>query len=174
MKKQIVKVSVFVLIAGLIAVLDQWTKSIAVMYLKDAADVVLIPDVLVLRYVENTGMAFGLLEGARIFFFAATLIVVALIVFMVIRLPFKKRFLPLFLMLSGVTGGAVGNFIDRTFQGYVVDFIYVSAIRFPVFNTADIFVTVNAILLVIFLLFYYKDEELKALLPFGRKKPKEP
>lgn len=174
MKKIVLKLLGFFGIAGLIVVLDQWTKVIAAAHLRGNEGVVLIPNVLELKYVENTGMAFGLLEGARIFFFVATVLVMALIVYLIVRMPFKKRFLPLFLLITGVAGGAAGNFIDRTFLGFVVDFIYVSLIRFPVFNVADCFVTVCSLLLVTFLMFFYKDDELKALFPFRKKKPEEP
>ena len=54
---------------------------------------------------------------------------------------------------------AVGNFIDRLTRGYVVDFFYFSLIDFPIFNVADIYVTVTFIVLVLLIFFYYKDED---------------
>ena len=59
-----------------------------------------------------------------------------------------------------IFAGAIGNFIDRIRQGFVVDFLYFELIDFPIFNVADIYVTVGCILLILLLLFYYKDEEL--------------
>ena len=55
--------------------------------------------------------------------------------------------------------GAFGNLIDRVFRGYVVDFFYFKWIDFPVFNVADIYVTLSAIALIIVVLFYYKEED---------------
>jgi signal peptidase II len=59
-----------------------------------------------------------------------------------------------------VASGAVGNMIDRIRNQYVIDFFYVKAIDFPVFNVADIYVTVGAFLLIIALLFVYEEKEL--------------
>ena len=70
------------------------------------------------------------------------------------------RYLPLLLVCELIFSGAIGNFIDRVRQQYVVDFIYFSPIDFPVFNVADIYVTVGCALMVVLFLFYYKDEEL--------------
>ena len=55
--------------------------------------------------------------------------------------------------------GALGNFIDRVFRNYVVDFFYFKLIDFPVFNVADIYVTVAAFAMIILGLFYYKEED---------------
>ena len=60
-------------------------------------------------------------------------------------------------------GGAAGNFIDRLFRGYVVDFIYFSLIDFPVFNIADIYVVCGGIVLVLLVVFKYKDEDFEFL-----------
>ena len=57
-----------------------------------------------------------------------------------------------------ITGGAVGNFIDRVFRHYVVDFIYFELINFPIFNVADMYVVCAAALLIIVSLFVYKDD----------------
>lgn len=58
-----------------------------------------------------------------------------------------------------LTSGALGNLIDRIRLKYVIDFIYFSLIDFPVFNVADIYVTVSMIVLLLLVLFYYKDED---------------
>jgi signal peptidase II len=69
-----------------------------------------------------------------------------------------------------VGAGAVGNMIDRIFRKYVVDFVYFSLINFPVFNVADIYVTVAAVMLVILILFFYQEEDFDRIFP---KKTKE-
>ena len=62
----------------------------------------------------------------------------------------------------------IGNFIDRVTQRYVVDFFYFRLINFPVFNVADIYVTVAAVLLILCLLFY-KEEDFERILPTKKK-----
>ena len=59
--------------------------------------------------------------------------------------------------------GALGNFIDRVRQGYVVDFFYFSLINFPIFNVADIYIVVGTILLILLIFFYYKEEDLNVI-----------
>ncbi|MDY3716667.1 MAG: signal peptidase II, partial [Blautia sp.] len=68
-----------------------------------------------------------------------------------------------------ITAGAIGNLIDRVRLGYVVDFIYFSLIDFPVFNVADIYVTGSMILLILLVLFFYKNEEDFAFLARSKK-----
>ena len=61
--------------------------------------------------------------------------------------------------------------IDRVFRKYVVDFIYFSLINFPVFNVADIYVTVAAFMLVVLILFFYQEEDLNRV--FSKKREQE-
>ena len=168
MKNKWLKWVLFFAPIAVIAAVDQLTKYLAISSLMGKPSIPLIPGALELTYVENTGMAFGLLEDGTIFFYIMTAVALAVILFFVIRIPFEKRFLPLFILLSFIAGGAVGNLIDRIFRKYVVDFIYISLIRFPVFNVADIFVSLSCIALVIFLLFVYKDEDLKRIRIFKK------
>ena len=58
-----------------------------------------------------------------------------------------------------MAAGAIGNFIDRMMWHYVVDFLYIKAINFPVFNVADCYVTVSVALLIILILFVYKEDD---------------
>ena len=78
-----------------------------------------------------------------------------------------SEFNPLLWSLAILCAGAVGNLIDRIMHRYVIDFIYFSVINFPIFNVADIYVTVSVILLIILVLFHYKDTDLQKI--FGRK-----
>ena len=61
--------------------------------------------------------------------------------------PYSERavYLPLLTIATVLAAGALGNFIDRFFRGYVIDFIYFSLIDFPVFNLADVYVVVSGI-----------------------------
>ena len=71
-----------------------------------------------------------------------------------------------------IASGAVGNMIDRIRYDYVVDFIYLVIINFPIFNVADIYVTVATFLLVILILFVYKEDDL-SFLSFKQNKIRE-
>lgn len=144
-------------------VIDQLTKAAAVANLKNQYPRVLINNVFELLYLENRGAAFGILQGQKVFFVIITVVILAVIFYVFFRMPATSRFYPLRVLLVLVGAGAVGNFIDRIRQGYVVDFFYFKAINFPIFNVADIYVTCGAILLVLVILFYYKDEDLKQL-----------
>lgn len=107
-------------------------------------------------YVENRGAAFGILQDRRIFFIILTLVVVAYLLYYFIR-NINTNPKMLNLALSLIISGALGNFYDRLFHGYVVDFIEFSFVNFPVFNIADILVTLGSILLVVFILFSDMD-----------------
>ena len=139
--------------------LDQWTKHLAVTYLKGKPSYPLIPGVLEFVYVENTGATFGLMQGLRPLFLAlAPIVSVVLLVFMY-KMKQSRRFLPLRICFGFIVAGALGNFIDRLRLSYVIDFIYFKPINFPVFNVADIYVTCSCILLILLILFKYKEED---------------
>ena len=146
--------------AVLLIIFDQYTKNLAVAGLKGQEDIPIIKDIFELAYVENRGAAFGMLQNQQILFAVLTIAVLAGIVFVYLRLPVTKRFTPAKATLTLLTAGAIGNFIDRVTQGYVVDFFYFKLIDFPVFNVADIYVCVSVFFLAVLLLFYYKEEEI--------------
>lgn len=149
---------------------DQWTKALAVNHLMDQDPFVLIEGVFQLRYLENRGAAFGMMQGQKTFFLITAVIAVAMIAYAYFKLPWEKRFHPLRAIGLFIAGGAIGNMIDRVVLGYVVDFFYFELIDFPIFNVADIYVTCATILLAILILFYYKEEELDCLFPKKKEK----
>lgn len=159
-------------LTALLVILDQATKLAAVSALKDREPFVLIPGVFQLQYLENRGAAFGLLQNARIFFLTVTLIALVVVIYVLVRLPLKRKYIVLRFLMVLIAAGAVGNMIDRVFLGYVRDFLYFSLIDFPIFNVADIYVTCATILLILLLLFYYKEEDDFAFLSPGGKKGK--
>ena len=140
--------------------LDQFTKHLAVVHLKGQKPFVLIKGVFEFYYSENRGAAFGMLQGRQGFFFLIAAAVILAVLWAVYRMPAGKRYLPLMCSLFLLVSGAVGNMIDRLTQKYVVDFLYFKLIDCAIFNVADCFVTMGAILLAILILFVYKDEEL--------------
>lgn len=151
--------AVIVIAAGVI--LDQWSKYMAVLHLQGTDGVDLIPGVFRLTYLENRGAAFGVLQGQQWFFYIITAVILVAVLLVYRRMPAGRKFLPLRVCAVLIVSGALGNLIDRVGQGYVVDFFYFELIDFPVFNVADIFVTVSAVLLAVLLLLYYKEEDLE-------------
>ncbi len=147
----------------LLTVLDQWTKYLAVLYLKGQKSIVLIPGVFELQYLENRGAAFGMMQNQQWFFVLLTLMYLVAVVVIYFKIPRTKRFFPLHFLAILLTSGALGNFIDRVRLQYVVDFFYFSLINFPIFNVADIYVVVSFFLLMFLVLFVYKDEEFSFL-----------
>lgn len=151
------------LAAALLVALDQWTKHLAVVKLKGGGPFVLWDGVFELHYLENRGAAFGILQGQKGVFLICTALVLALIAFYYHRLPKERRFTPLRVTGVLLIAGAIGNLIDRMCYSYVVDFLYFKLIDFPVFNVADCYVTVGAVLLAVLILFVYREEELDFL-----------
>lgn len=143
--------------------LDQLTKHFAVLYLKNKASLKLIDGVFELHYLENTGAAFGMLQGQKLFFIMIAAVILVIIVYVLFKTPNNKKYTKLHVVLVMIAAGAVGNMLDRLRLDYVVDFLYFSLINFPIFNIADIYVTCAAVLLVIFLLFVYKESDLEFL-----------
>ncbi|MCF0124157.1 MAG: signal peptidase II [Pseudobutyrivibrio sp.] len=145
------------LIIGLI-ILDQFTKKLAI-NLKNTEDIILVNNVLQLHYLENNGAAFSILQGKQIFFKILTPIALAIMSYIYINLSKVDKFNDIKLILVFVFAGAVGNYIDRIRFEYVIDFIYFSLIDFPVFNIADCYVTCCMFLLIILILFKYKEDD---------------
>ncbi|MBQ4116925.1 MAG: signal peptidase II [Clostridia bacterium] len=131
-----------------VIVLDQITKYLAVKYLMPVVSVPIIKDVLHLTYVENSGAAFGMLQNHRWVFMILSTVVMVII--MVVMFKYKKYLHPI--MLTGlcfVVGGGIGNMIDRTINGFVVDFVDFTLINFAVFNIADTFICIGVGLLIL-------------------------
>lgn len=165
------KIAGIVIIIFLI-ILDQWTKKLAVLHLKDGPAFQLIKDVFELYYLENKGAAFSILWGQKTFFVIITGILFLIMFYLYIRMPEKIRFFWAKLVLILLMAGAVGNLIDRCIHNYVIDFFYFKLINFAVFNVADIYITVGAFLFIFTFCFYYKEEEIDEILPFLKKKEK--
>lgn len=141
---------------------DQLTKYLArrCLYLSGKGVFVLIEDVLELRYLENRGAAFGMMQDRTRFFAVFAMLVIAAASFIFMKSPDGRHFLPMRLSMAGLAAGALGNLIDRLRQGYVIDFIYFRIIHFPIFNVADILVTLSVALLIVLVVFVYKDHDL--------------
>lgn len=129
--------------------LDQLTKWLAVTYLKEIDTIPIIKNALHLTYLENRGAAFGMLKDHRwVFMIVSTIAIVAIIAVMLAH--YKKLYDPLlYVGLTFIAGGGIGNMIDRIALGYVVDFIDFRLIDFAIFNVADSFVCVGCALVIL-------------------------
>jgi len=137
-------------VAIVVLIADQVSKAVVTATLGPGGDrtvVTIVPNVVHLLYVENTGAAFGVLQGGGAFLTPLAVVVVAVLAIAFRRLIAESPWLSLALGLQ--FGGAIGNVVDRIRQGYVVDFIHVP--HWPTFNVADSAITVGVIILGFFL-----------------------
>lgn len=191
-KKTLILSGILVLI--LIA-LDQFTKYLAVVFLKNKPAIPIIKDIFELQYLENTSAAFGMdpisllhnifhfdifiqnpelyLNVRMWFFYLLTIGMILLFIWVFMKVPTHKRMIFIDIIIIFITAGAIGNLIDRISQQFVVDFLYFKLIDFPIFNVADIYVTCAAIALLILGIFYYKDEDVEMIFPSMKNKDKE-
>ena len=149
-----------ILIMMCLIVFDQFTKNLAVLKLKGNKSFVLIKGVFELEYLENKGAAFGIMQNMKYFFLVVAALMVIFVIYSLIKLPKGGKFILMEICLLLIGSGAVGNMIDRIMNDYVVDFFYFSLINFPIFNVADIYVTVACAVLIISILFVYKEDDL--------------
>lgn len=161
-------------------IIDRMTKVWAVSNLSGGKNIWLIPNTLQFYYLPNgnTGAAFGMLKGHQALFMIIAILVVAVIGYILYRLPLDKKYTFLSAMLVFIAAGGVGNMYDRAVQGYVVDFIYFSLINFPIFNVADIYVSVATVLLAVYIIFVIEENDFKEIeasikAPFSKKNGEE-
>ncbi len=157
-----------VVIMCLLIVLDQISKMWIVNHLMGHEPIVWIENVFELRYLENFGAAFGMFQNGKAFFLAAAVIMVLIISFILVKAPNEKKYIPWHVFLTLIAAGGLGNMIDRIRINYVIDFFYFKLINFPIFNVADIYVSIGTVLLIIFVLFVCKEDDL-SFISFKKK-----
>jgi signal peptidase II len=150
-----------IIIFTILLAIDQITKRAAVNILLPIGTFPVIDGIFSFTYVENRGAGFGILQGARWFFVVATASVLVGIVYYYVKLPKRRPYNYIRAGLVVLAAGAAGNGIDRLINGFVVDFFHTTFINFPVFNVADIYVTVSAVFLAITILIFVKGEDIK-------------
>ncbi len=136
-------------------VLDQITKKWAESTLKGSENIEVIKGYFTLRYVTNRGAAWGVFgnfrDSYRIpFFILITIVATIILLYYIIKLEDNK--IILLVALSSIFGGMIGNFIDRVFVRYVVDFIdwhYKEVYHWPTFNIADVAISVGMGLIIL-------------------------
>ena len=135
----------FIFLSLLICLLDQLSKYFISIDYKSIVKTDLI--IFTIDYVKNFGAAFNIFSGSRIFLSTVSILFSLILIYFILKNNINKTID--LLSYSFILGGSLGNGIDRIFKGYVVDFINLNFINFPIFNLADIAINIG-----FFLIFY--------------------
>lgn len=145
------KKAITLIVAVAAAVIDQVIKLVVINGLKPIGSVNIIDNLLRLTYVENKGMAFGMLANQRWIFIILTSVVIIALVIAVFKLKNQGKLF--YAAAALLIGGGIGNMIDRIAYGYVIDYIQLSFFP-PVCNFADYCVTAGVIVFLIYIFFF--------------------
>lgn len=145
----------YIVIGIVVFLLDIMSKLVVELHLKPIGSLPIWDRVFHLTYVENQGIAFGMFSGQRLTFIVITIAILGLLAYVFAKTKVRSEWMRWGMAL--VYGGAVGNLMERLAKGYVVDFLDIRLIQFPVFNIADIAVCVGAVCLMIH--FFTEKEE---------------
>ena len=158
-KGNLYKLSIFLTLCFLVAV-DLLTKNIAVSSLSLGTTEEFFLPFIDLLLLYNSGIAFGVLDNNNQFQIYGLLITGIMIVSYILYLAFKETSYKKMLGFSIIAGGALGNIIDRAINGHVTDFLHlkINNFSFFIFNMADAFITIGAILIIYFELKTNSDE----------------
>ena len=144
------------LILLFVVALDQITKQAAVQLLRPIGEYKLWENVFHLTYAQNQGAAFSILQNQRWILIGVTSVAcLALLVYLAVY--YRKLSPWIRTSITLIVAGGVGNLIDRTLHGYVVDFFYFVPINFPIFNVADIAAVTGCIMMMVWVLFVKRD-----------------
>jgi len=132
-----------ILYALFIILLDQVSKFIVLSTLGFQSSKNIIPNLLNLTLVRNEGAAFSLFSNSTTFLTITSVLASLLLITIILKSPPKSYWN--LIGLAYLLGGTVGNGIDRLFKGYVLDFLELVPINFPIFNIADISINIAII-----------------------------
>ncbi len=160
------------IIVLLLIVADQVVKYLATINLESNGSIIILEGILQLTYLKNTGGILGVLHDQSLFIVFIAVILVLIVMYFLSKLPDKPKFNIMHIVMSCMLAGGLGNLIDRIRFGYVIDFIYFIGIDFPIFNCADILISVSSVVLILLLIFFYKEKDLE-FLNFKQKRYRE-
>ena len=140
-KIKIITYSLFIIL------LDQVSKFSVLSTLGFERSINIIPNLINFTLVKNKGAAFSLFSNSTNFLTIISIIASLLLITIILKFPPKSYWN--FIGLSFLLGGTVGNGIDRLFKGYVLDFLELVPINFPIFNIADISINIAIIFFII-------------------------
>lgn len=155
-----------------LVVIDRITKYLAIIKLNPengGKPYKLIDKVLSFTYLENRGSIWGILQGKINFLLIISVLLFVILLYVYIKLPKNSNYNILLWIDAVMIAGALGNTYDRIFYDYVVDFIFVEIIHFPIFNFADCCITIAAVVTVVIILTKYKNDNFE-FLSFKKKK----
>ena len=163
MKKRVPMAIIAVII---LTAIDQLVKHVIASNFQIGQTRKIINGVFQLNYVQNRGAAWGSFSGKINFLLIITFVILLAAIYIYVKLAGnqEKKYTPLRIAFVFLISGAIGNMIDRIVRGYVVDMFDFCLINFPVFNVADIFVTCSFAVIVILILFKYKDDDLSEII----------
>lgn len=159
LRKKILLTADLFIIAGLYFA-DYFVERFVINNLKGKGSYIIIENVLQLTYKENSGGLFGFLNNQQLFIMFICLILFFPLFIILIKLPDGKKYTIANFMLSFILAGSAGNFIDRAKYQHAVDYIYFINVDFPVFNLSDLYITIGCLVILVLLIFYYKEIDL--------------
>ncbi|HBY57058.1 MAG TPA: signal peptidase II [Candidatus Atribacteria bacterium] len=145
----------FIVWTILVILFDQGSKFLVQQKMKIGESIPIIKGIFHITYIENPRTAFGIFQYQTIFLVIAILISVILTILISRKIVFKKESI-MYVPLTLVLGGAVGNLIDRLRTGRVIDFLDFRI--WPIFNFADTAIVCGMLILLVYFLFYTKEE----------------
>ncbi|MEG0229797.1 MAG: signal peptidase II [Oscillospiraceae bacterium] len=140
----------------LLIILDQLFKFLAEKLLKPEGFIKFLDPILNFNWQINEGAAWGIFAGNKLILIGFTAIVLLVVCYLILFNKITDKFMVIFSCI--IIAGGFGNLIDRIIQGYVIDYLQFGFFDFPVFNLADVCVTVGAIAFAIYYIFFYKSE----------------
>lgn len=178
-KKKFSPLVLCIILTCILIAFDQYTKYLAVINLKDSDSFVILDGIFEFLYVENRGVAWGAFAGNIPVFIILTFIIIPIVILTIRKIEQiieffgnkvnvkALRFIQIDMFI--IIAGAIGNLIDRIANGYVIDFLYFKLIDFPVFNIADCYITVSAILFILVGFICLNDDEVDYLTSSKKK-----
>lgn len=141
--------TIIIILSIIFLIIDQITKILVVNSLVPGENIEIIKNIFSIIYTNNTGAAFSILLGKRIFLIVVAVLIIGVLLYYIKRNKIEKKID--IIALSFVIGGSLGNLIDRIVRGYVIDFISIKIgnYNFPIFNVADALIVVGVILLLL-------------------------
>ena len=134
----------YLIVISILCFLDQYSK----VYISLNINKLINKDLLILtiEYIRNYGAAFNILSGSRLFLSLISIISTIILMYLIFIREDKRinKY-----GLSFIVAGSIGNGIDRIFYGYVIDFIKIKFVDFPVFNIADIAINIGILVMII-------------------------
>jgi signal peptidase II len=161
---------IYILLIAAIVIGDQVAKYFTVANLPVGGSVTFIPGFMDFTHVQNTGAAFSMFSNATWILTLLSAVMAAVVIFLLFKYKKQVNSKLFNAAMAFIAGGAIGNLIDRIIQGYVTDMMQFTFVDFAIFNVADCFVTFGAIMLGIWVLWFWDKHKKAEIEDDGTKK----